>query len=200
MGVSIHYSGIFNKNASLSRMIDEVADIAETHKWKYHVYNKEFPDNNIAKNSYNENIYGISFTPPGCETVSLCFLSNKRMSSLPNLKFFGNINNKSEQKYLYMLSVKTQFAGEEIHKLIIELFRYLKKQKYFEYLKIVDEGKYWETGDENILHDIFKQNTALLDSFSFAIKNVPIKKTESYEGYFKRLAKMIRFKNYGKNK
>jgi len=122
------------------------------------------------------------------------------MSSLANLKFFGNSSDKTEQEYLYMLSVKTQFAGEEIHKLIIELFRYLKKQKYFEYLKIADEGKYWKTGDENLLHEIFEQNIALLDSFSFAIKNVPIKKSESYLSYFKRLAKMIRFKNYGKNK
>ena len=197
MGLTIHYSGSFNKSASLSKMIDEVADIAETYKWEYHVYNKEFPCNDGASNSYDEKIYGISFTPPECETVSLCFLSNKRMSSLANLKFFGNSNDKSEQKYLYMLHVKTQFAGEEIHKLIIELFRYLKKLKYFKSLEIIDEGKYWETGDEKLLHEIFEQNIALLDSFSFAIENVPIKKRESYESYFKRLAKMIRFKNYG---
>ncbi len=200
MGLTIHYSGIFNKNASLSKMIDEVADIARTHKWKYYVFNKEFPRNNVAGKSYDEKIYGICFTPPKCETVSLCFLSNKRMSSLANLKFYGNSTDKKEQQYLYMLSVKTQYAGEEIHKLIIELFRYLKKQKYFEDLKIMDEGKYWETGDEKLLHEIFEKNIALLDSFTFAIKNVPIKKSESYESYFNRIAKMIRFKNYGKNK
>ncbi len=200
MGLTIHYSGTFNKNASLSKMVDEVADIAETHKWKYHVFNKEFPPDNEVSNSYDEEIYGICFTPPECETVSLCFLSNKKMTSLINLKSFGNSSDKKEQEYLYMLSVKTQFAGEEIHKLIIELFRYLKKQKYFEHLKILDEGKYWETGDEKILHEIFEQNIALLDSFSFAIKNVPIKKSESYLNYFTRLAKMIRLKNYGKNK
>jgi len=195
MGLSIHYSGSFRESAFLPKMINEVIDIVETCKWDYHVYEKDFPNNIDTSNHYNENIYGICFTPPECETVSLCFLSNKRMSSSAHLKFFGKTNDKPEQKYLYMLSVKTQFAGEEIHKFIIELFRYLKKKEYFENLEILDEGKYWETGDENLLHDIFKQYVDLLDSFSMAIKSAPLKKGESYEKYFMRLMEMIQNKN-----
>lgn len=37
MGLSIHYSGKFNKNASLSDLITEVKDIAETLKWNYKI-------------------------------------------------------------------------------------------------------------------------------------------------------------------
>ncbi|MDZ7778172.1 MAG: hypothetical protein U5L09_22395 [Bacteroidales bacterium] len=167
-------------------MVNEVKDIVDTCKWEYTIYEDEFPDDNNLEDSYNENIYGISFTPPGCETVSLCFLSNRKMSSPAHLKLYGKTNDSAEQKYLYMLSVKTQYAGVEIHKFIIELFRYLKKQAYFKNLDIIDEGKYWETGDEILLQEIFKQYVDLLGNFSFAIENIPINKGESYEKYFEK--------------
>lgn len=199
MGLSIHYRGSFGKNASLSKMVNEVKDIMEARKWEYTLYQDEFPSDYNLENSYNENIYGISFTPPECETVSLCFLSNGKMSSPAHLEFYGKTTDREEQKYLYMLSVKTQFAGVEIHKFIIELFRYLKKQEYFETLEIIDEGKYWETGDENLLQAIFKQYANLLDDFSFAIESNPIKNGESYEKYFERLLNKIRNRNHGQD-
>jgi len=197
MGLSIHYKGSFRESASLSKMVNEVKDIMEVRKWEYNIYQDEFPNDYNLKNSYNENIYGISFTPPECETVSLCFLSNRKMSIPLLLKFYEKTSYKPEQEYLYMLSVKTQFAGVEIHKFIIELFRYLQKQEYFETLEIIDEGKYWETRDENLLQDIFKQNVNLLDNFSLVIESIPKKNGESYEKYFERLKNIIRNRNYG---
>ena len=107
MGLSIHYSGSFNTKTSLSQMIEEVKDIAEIYKWPYHVFENEFPADSLSKAEYDQNIYGICFTPPECETVSLCFLSNGKMSNVVNLEFYGNPKNKEEVEYLYMLSVKT---------------------------------------------------------------------------------------------
>jgi len=200
MGLSLHYSGSFRESASLSKMISEVKDIVEVFEWDYNIYLEEFPKDSNAENSYNDNIYGISFTPPKCETLSLCFLSNRKMSCLANLKFYGKSNNEAEKKYLYMQSVKTQYAGVEIHKFIIELFRHLKKQDYFETLRIIDEGKYWETEDENLLKDKFKENENLLDNFTIAMKSTPLKSGESYESYFKRLINMINKRNKAKFK
>lgn len=180
-------------------MINEVRDIVEVFNWKYNIYEEEFPKNNDFDDSYNESIYGISFTPPECETVSICFLSNRKMSDHVLLKFFGKTSDEPNEEYLYMLSVKTQYAGVEIHKYIIELFRYLNKQEYFENLEIIDEGKYWETGDENLLQDIFKKYTDLLDDFTFALQVSPKKNGESYEKYFERLVEMIRNRNPDKN-
>lgn len=74
MGLSFHYSGSFNAEASLPAMIKEVKDIVEIFKWQYYVYEEEFPTYSMGKAGYNQNIYGISFTPPNCETVFLCFL------------------------------------------------------------------------------------------------------------------------------
>ena len=194
MGLSIHYSGSFNAKASLPAMIEEVKDIVEIYKWEYFVFEDEFPVNSIGKTRYNQNIYGICFAPPGCETVSLCFLSNGKMSSASNLKFYGNSKNKEEAKYLYMLSAKTQYAGIEIHKLIIHLLKYVSG-KYLKDFTVNDEGDYWETGDEKLLQNAFKQYTDLIESFASSIENHPIKSGESFEVYFERLLKQIHDKH-----
>ena len=149
-----------------------------------------FPANTFGKADYNQNIYGISFTPPDCETISICFLSNGKMSSPLHLQFFGKPDIKPEQEFLYMLSVKTQFAGSELHKFIIHLFQYLNK-KYFKNFKMVDEGGYWESGNEKLLELNFKKYIDLLNSFSSAIENQPIKAGETFEAYFERLLKQI---------
>jgi hypothetical protein len=191
MGLSIHYSGRFNKNAVLFDLITEVREIAETFKWKHKVYLKTFPDDNNDDQSYDGKIYGISFTPPECETVSITFLSNYRMSSNVHLLFYGHPDNQSESDFLYLLSVKTQFAGATVHKTIIELFRYLYKKGYFSELEVVDEGKFWETGDERLLEQKFAENGSLIDNFSLAVVTIPIKQGESYENYFERIFKVI---------
>jgi hypothetical protein len=194
MGLSIHYSGRFNAKASLSQMIEEVKDIAEIYKWPYHVFEDEFPADSLAKAEYDQNIYGICFTPPECETVSLCFLSNGKMSNVLNLEFYGNPKNEEEAAYLYMLSVKTQYAGIEIHKLVIHLLKYLSK-KYLQDFIVSDEGGYWETGDEKLLQETFKRYTILIESFASSLETYPKKYGESFEVYFERLLKQIQEKH-----
>jgi len=190
MGLSIHYRGSFNAEAPLQAMIEEAKDIAEIYKWKYHIYENSFPINSIHKTAYNQNIYGIRFTPPNCETNWLCFLSNGKMSSPSNLEFYGNSATKEEAGYLYMLSVKTQYAGIEIHKLVIHLLKYLSV-KYLRDFTINDEGGYWESGDEKLLQNTFKSYTDLIESFTSSVENYPIKSGESFETYFERLLKQI---------
>jgi len=193
MGLSIHYNGSFNEKASLQSMIEEVKDIAEIYKWKYFVFEDAFQAAGFGKAEYNQNIYGICFTPPECETVWLCFLSNGKMSSPAHLQFFGNSTNQAEQEYLYMLSVKTQYAGIEIHKIVIHILKYLS-DKYLRDFTLSDEGQYWETGDEKLLQDIFKRYTVLIESFASSIENYPRNSGESFEAYFERLLKQIQKK------
>jgi len=40
---------------------------------------------------------------------------------------------------------KTQFAGVQTHVKVLELLKALNP--FFRYLKVVDEGEYWETGN-----------------------------------------------------
>lgn len=193
MGLSIHYSGSFKKEASLKAMIEEVKDIAEIYEWKYTISENRFPENSFNNIAYDGKLYGISFTPPNSETISLTFLSNAKMCCGVRLKFFGNSENEKDKMYLYMLSSKTQYAGSTIHKIIIHLLRYLS-QKYFQDFQLTDEGMYWETGDEKILKENFKAYSDLIDGVVYSIKNYPIHTTESFTAYFARILKMLELK------
>ncbi|MBI9066708.1 MAG: hypothetical protein JEZ09_05405 [Salinivirgaceae bacterium] len=195
MGLSIHYNGKFNSNAILSDLITEVKEIAETLKWDYKIFHEILPKVYKENKSHDNKIYGISIFPPECETVSICFLSNYRMSSSVHLKFYGNLTNPSEHNLLYMLSTKTQFAGVNIHKTIIEIFKHLKSRAYFEEFNLSDEGEYWETNDEKLLEQKFKENGTLLDIFSLAVETIPINQKETFEKYFERILKIIDDRN-----
>ncbi|MEZ4823843.1 MAG: hypothetical protein R2942_16135 [Ignavibacteria bacterium] len=61
------------KDASLSKLIEEVKDIAEIHNWDYHVFETELDPVLSERNSLNKNIYGITYTTPGCEPISFSF-------------------------------------------------------------------------------------------------------------------------------
>lgn len=190
MGLSFHYSGSIAKPELLPELITEVQEIAKIYQWKYHVFDSEFETDEFGKTDYNSNIYGISFTPPECETISICFLSNGRMSDIALLTFWGNSENEEEKAYLYQMSVKTQFAGIKSHQLIIQLFKHLSK-KYFSNFELSDEGMYWETNDIEILKKNFKRYTAILDGFSLAIQTFPVNKSENIEDYILRLLNVV---------
>ena len=194
MGLSFHYSGRISKPELLPELIAEIQDIASVYKWKYFVFERAFPKNSFSNKGYNKNIYGINFPPTHCETISLCFLSNGRMSDFLNLKLYGKSDIQNEHEYLYMLSTKTQYAGIETHQFIIQLFRHLDK-KYFSDFKMIDEGQYWETNDYEILKSNFKKYTNLINSFTSALECIPIKPDESIESYLIRLLKQLHDKN-----
>ena len=185
MGLSIHYAGIFNPSASLEKMIGEVMEIVKVYHWKYLIFETKFPKGGFD-DTYNEKIYGIMFSPPSCEPVFLTFLSNGRMSSDSHLRFFGNSSDEKEQKYLYMLSTKTQYAGIKTHMLIIQLLKYLTN-KYFQEFHLTDEGNYWETGDEKLLEASFKRYNDLVNSVADALETYPVNNGETMEEYLSRL-------------
>lgn len=190
MGLSFHYSGSIAKPELLDELVEEIQEISNIYHWKCTIYERQFPEDSISKSDYNDNIYGISFALPNCETIFISFLSNGRMSSPTHLSFFGKTTARQESSYLYTISVKTQYAGFEIHQLIIQLFRYLSK-KYFADFKMSDEGQYWETNDEDILKATFKRYTELISSFKSTIEFYPILADETIETYFERLLKHI---------
>ncbi len=188
MGLSIHYSGAFKQSESLQAMIEEVKNVAEVYKWTYHVFEETFKREEIGKEEYGEDLYGICFTPTNCETVFFTFLSNGRMSSVVNLQAFRG--DKENAEYVYEVFTKTQYAGVEMHKLLIHLFKHLS-QKYFTNFTLIDEGQYWETGDEKLLAEIFERYTDMIESFSSSLEIFPKLEGESFEAYFERLQNRI---------
>jgi hypothetical protein len=194
MGLSIHYNGRFKTSASLTEMIDEVRDIAEINKWKYEINNTKFPKKLYDDNSYNNKIYGISFTPPKSEPIFLTFLSNRRMCSYHSLKLWGKSTEEEFKKHLYMLSTKTQYAGREVHKIIIHLLKYLSK-KYLGEFTLYDEGHYWETEGDEVLNRNFEKYEELIDSFGFALDTIPMNRDETIQDYLHRIAQIVSNRN-----
>ena len=190
MGLSIHYSGRFREDASLSRMIQDVKDVAQVNGWKYIVFEEAFPEDPPESDVQDDRFYGIAFTPDQCETIFLTFLSNRRMSSPVSLEAFGPASGHPEEKFIYMLSANTQFAGVEVHRLIINLFRYLEKH-YFEDFEMLDEGSYWETGDDKVLTETFQRYNELMDEFSTAVDHIDHLEDDSTESYIERIVRWI---------
>jgi hypothetical protein len=188
MGLSIHYSGRLNKAESLPSLIEEVKDVSNVYGWKYHIFNTEFPDNTFDSQTSFDEIYGICFTPTNCETISFAFLSNGVMVCPACISFFAH--SETERSYIYTISVKTQFAGIIVHKLLIHLFNYLN-DKYFENFNLSDESYYWETGDEDQMRERFKLYDNLLDNVVLSSKIFPINSGENIVSYFERLMKHI---------
>ena len=187
MGLSIHFSGRLRKAEYLPAVVEEIKDISDVYGWKYHIYNTYFPSCTFDTCTSFENVYGISFTPANCETISLAFLSNGMMVCPSRIAFFAHTENES---YIYTVSVKTQFADVFMHQLLIRLFKYLNKN-YFEDFKLSDESCYWETDDENLMRERFKEYDNLLDNVAFSVQTFPIESGEDVVSYFERLMKHI---------
>jgi hypothetical protein len=189
MGLTIFYSGRFNPESSLTEMIEEVKDICEVQKWDYHIFEREFPALPFPE-EYDGEIYGICFTPPKSETVSLEFLSNGRMSGSHLLHLWEDSDNEEHKQFIYMPFTKTQFAGYEVHALIVEIFRYVSK-KYLLDFKMTDEGDYWETNDMEVLKERFRVYESLIDNFCLGLQAMPVKKGENMEEYLIRVMKKV---------
>lgn len=191
MGLSIHYKGQIKDAASLPSLIEAVKDVSIVYGWEYRISESSFPKNTLENQECFDKIYGICFTPPGCETISLTFLSNGVMVCPSRITLFGNSENETEKNYIYLTSVKTQYAGMATHAVVINLFKYLNDNHLAEF-EMIDEGLYWETGDENVLRKKFKDYTALMDNFALSLETFPVEKGEDLSSYFERLMKHIK--------
>jgi hypothetical protein len=49
MGISIHYKGRLKAKSSLPGLIEEVKDIAEIYKWRYFIFEEQFPVGGFGK-------------------------------------------------------------------------------------------------------------------------------------------------------
>jgi len=192
MGLSFHYSGRLAMPEYLPQLMDEVKQVCDVYKWEYRTHNPAFPEGtDFSKDDFNDEIYGITFTPPGCETVAISFLSNGRMSSPVLFLFHGGEQQSIAKGLLYTLSVKTQFSSPSIHLVLMKLFHHLS-EKYLTDFNLIDEAKYWETNDENVMNQNFARYNALLENFSLGIASIQPQKDENLIDYLIRIADRVK--------
>ena len=196
MGLTFHYNGrIVDKN-KLPQLIEELEEISKVHEWKYHIFETKFPIGYFPDDVNDGNLYGISMNPPECEPVAFSFTNDGRLCSPGQFSCWGNSTDEKERKYLYMNSTKTQYAGPEIHKMVIGIFRYIVP-RYLTDFKMVDESEFWETGDEELLEENFRRNNALIEGFHSALVQNQIREGENVESYLERVIKEYWERTYG---
>lgn len=170
MGLSIHYSGTIKDTKHITQLTEEVQDVCTAFDWDYHLVSDEM-------------LTGISFTPPECETLCLTFLPDGQLASRIRLMYDIEPAN--------VISVKTQFAGMDVHKTVIRLLQYLSA-KYFSHFELDDEGGYWESGDENILAKKFELYDALLNKVHTAMSHFKTEPGITKEELVKRLEEFLK--------
>lgn len=170
MGLSIHYSGTIKDTAVISQLIEEVQDVCTILGWKWHINN-------------DKKLTGISFTPPECETVGLNFLANGELVSKVMLKY--DIHPATT------ISVKTQYAGMDVHMAVIKLLKHLAKH-YFSVFELSDEGGYWETSDEEVLHKKFGVYNMMLNAVQAALMDFKAEESNTPERMVDRLEKFLK--------
>ena len=158
MGVTIQYRGKIDDQARVGDLQRELADIAESVGWKWHMLDDDWSIPPSAKLVHVDGgatisghlgLKGIDLIPAGgaSEPVSFLFDANGQLSSEMDviLKCEGSL--APEEAWIF---VKTQFVSPDTHIWIIGLLKYLKKH-YLSNLEVSDEGGYWETGNRTAL-------------------------------------------------
>ena len=182
MGLSIHYSGTIRNVSLIDQLIDETSDVCASMDWKY----------NVIKESGDNGVNGIVFSPKNCEPVFLTFLTKGRMCSPinPGNKEFYSANGL-DPELVYTTSTKTQFAGPDAHIALLKLLKYLSK-KYFETFELNDEGYYWGTEDEKILLQRFTHYNNILNAVKDVLTGMPYQSGEDVNSLANRIEEAIK--------
>jgi len=187
MGLSIYYSGSLRNENQLDELIEEVTEICNTLQWAPHY---------LSKNDEN-GMKGMCFAPEGCEPVFLSFLPGGRLCSPTNLQFSELYDGiQFEKELMYTTATKTQYAGPEAHIAVINLLKYVS-EKYLKDFVLMDEGNYWETGDEQILYKQFEKYNMLLDLVADALGSMQENANETPVSLVERLEKILNEKLKG---
>jgi hypothetical protein len=176
VGLSFHYRGKIKDPTSISQLKEKMLDLCKIMRWE-HIPIED------------DDLNGITLFPPGCEPVFLCFNSERELCSPVLL-----------MHWIYpatFISVKTQFAGIEIHKVLIKLFKCLKRA-YFTEFKMIDEGDYWNTLDEDVLKKQFDKYSFLLEAVGGQLENFRLENNETEEPLADRLEQFLN-ERFGKN-
>jgi len=152
VGVSVHYSGMIQEDR-IAPLCEELCDIAGSVGWA-------FQDIDDAE----KGLYGIILSPKSeMEPVPFLFDSKGRLHSLADLIVGWN-----EGDFL-CVAVKTQFAGCAEHVWLCGLLRHIQRT-YMPELEVVDEGGFWETGDQQELQKRMDFLDRMIKEFGAALE------------------------------
>ncbi|RYY38804.1 MAG: hypothetical protein EOO08_13405 [Chitinophagaceae bacterium] len=172
MGLSIYYQGRIKDRALLPQLFSAVEYICCELEWEHKRFNQPGAE-------------GLFFAPDGSEPLSLTFDADGLLTD------FRYVALKLEpDEAVKGIIVKTQYAGADAHKAVIDLFRWLSKE-YFSEFELSDESRYWETGDEAVLRESFERYDLLLNAVARALDTFEERDGETREQTADRLGRYL---------
>jgi len=217
MSTSFHYKGRLKNASLLPNLIEEVEDICNILKWKYDVFETEYPDGEFAFPP-DDIDYGIVFTPQNSEPVSFIFDSEGRLynpwlkellknNEEGNVKIITvklNLNDENPRpeisegsdKYdaeqmIYNISVKTFFEDPEGLVKLMEFLRYIS-DKYFTDFNLEDESQYWNTQNIENISSRLDEIHNFMETFHDMIQQERIESSEDFIAFIKKMSKMLK--------
>lgn len=159
MGITIFAQGKISRIESIPRLIDDLREIAEEHKWKYHIIDDNYDVKpNAVLTPRNSGVPGAEIggtlglkgivlnVEAGAEPLSILFDRSGVLTDMFQQLSWIETNGSNER----FSACKTQFGSIDSHIQIIEILDLVKK-KYITDLTVNDEGAYWESRDRRIL-------------------------------------------------
>lgn len=156
MGIVINYRGRLKSVDLIEPFCSELKKIAELMEWPYTVLDEDFEKPTAARLEVSNRgceivghlaLKGISLNVPnGCSSLGFFFDQNGFLRDLIEMVGQEPFDNENPP----FTFVKTQFAPVDVHIALVKILRYLGG-KYFQLFDVIDEGEYWETGDEELL-------------------------------------------------
>ncbi|RYY89048.1 MAG: hypothetical protein EOO15_07260 [Chitinophagaceae bacterium] len=172
MGLSIYYQGRIKDHSLLPQLFAAVEDICEELDWRHQRFN-------------HPGARGMFFAPEGSEPLSLTFDDEDWLTDFRHVA----LDIKLDEPIKGVI-VKTQYAGADAHKAVIDLFRWLEKE-YFSEFELSDESRYWETGDEAVLRESFERYDLLLNAVARALDTFEERQGETNEQTADRLERFL---------
>lgn len=146
MGITIHFEGKLKGEDSYERVINLAKNYSDEHGWPYSAISEK---ETTLKRVRDEEDWDYIGPTKGVE------IQPHENSEPLRLEF---------DKDLYVQEyIKTQFAPQEIHVLVVNLLHLLEPE--FSTLEVIDEGEYFESGDASVLENHRKKFFDILDEY-----------------------------------
>ena len=155
MGVTIHFEGQLTDEAAFDSLVETASKYAQSLKWDVETINEAETTLYRVVDESDVNYVGptkglLIHPDPNSEPLRLEF----------------------DKDLVIQEYVKTQFAPIAIHKQVVGLLQEL--QAYFRELEVIDEGEYFESGDDSVLAHHFER--------FFEVHRQYLEESDKYQG------------------
>ncbi|MGA9211940.1 hypothetical protein [Kaistella sp.] len=153
MGSTIHFNGQLKSEDVFTNLMLFCTQYSEKQDWEYTLFKNQ---KNILFRVKDGKVNTEDFIAKGIHILPVKNCEPLLMEFDDDLYFHS--------------SCKSQFAGVEIHKQVIDFLR--KIEPFFEDFEVIDETDYWQTNDEDLLKNKIDFLGKAIEEISKTVENL----------------------------